>query len=81
MDLSPLTRAVSQRPAEARLLILTDFDGTLVELQENPDSVELSSGRRDLIQRLARRPDLTLGVVSGRRLADVRLRVGAGDDV
>ena len=81
MDLRPLTRAVSQRPAEARLLILTDFDGTLVELQENPDSVELSSGRRDLIQRLARRPDLTLGVVSGRRLADVRLRVGAGDDV
>lgn len=81
MDVSPLTRALSLRPAEARLLILTDFDGTLVELAQDPDSVELSSGRRDLIQRLARRPDLTLGVVSGRRLADVRLRVGAGDGI
>ncbi len=81
MDVGPLTRALSLRPAEARLLILTDFDGTLVELAEDPDSVELSSGRRDLIRRLARRPDLTLGVVSGRRLADLRLRVGAGDGI
>lgn len=79
MDVSPLARALSLRPAETRLLILTDFDGTLVELAEDPDSIELSSGRRDLIRRLARRPDLTLGVVSGRRLADLRLRVGAGD--
>ena len=81
MDLSALTRALSLRPAETRLLILTDFDGTLVELAEDPDSVELSSSRRDLIQCLARRPDVTLGVVSGRRLADVRMRVGAGDGV
>ena len=81
MDLSALTLALSLRPAETRLLILTDFDGTLVELAEDPDSVELSSDRRDLIQRLARRPDLTLGVVSGRRLADVRMRVGAGDGI
>ena len=81
MDVSPLTRALSLRPAEARLLILTDFDGTLVELAEDPDSVELSSGRRDLIRRLGRQPDLTLGVVSGRRLADLRLRVGAGDGI
>ena len=76
MDLTALTRALSLRPAETRLLILTDFDGTLVELAEDPDGVELSGDRRDLIQRLARRPDLSLGVVSGRRLADLRLRVG-----
>ena len=81
MDLSALTTALSLRPAEARLLVLTDFDGTLVELAEDPDSVELSSGRRDLLRRLARRPDLTLGVVSGRRVADVRMRVGAGDGI
>ena len=81
MDLTALTRALSLRPDETRLLILTDFDGTLVELAEDPDSVELSDDRRDLIQRLARRPDLSLGVVSGRRLADVRLKVGAGADI
>ena len=76
MDLSAIARALSLRPAETRLLLLTDFDGTLVELAEDPDTVELSSGRRDLIQCLARRPDLTVGVISGRRLADVRMRVG-----
>jgi trehalose-phosphatase len=76
MDLSALTSALSLRPAETRLLVLTDFDGTLVELAQDPDSVELSTGRRDLVRTLARQPDLTLGVVSGRRLADVRLKVG-----
>ena len=81
MDLTALTRALSLRPSETRLLILTDFDGTLVELAEDPDSVELSSDRRDLIQRLAGRRDLSLGVVSGRQLADLRLRVGAGDGI
>ena len=81
MDVSPLARALSLRPAETRLLVLTDFDGTLAELAGDPDSVELPSDRRDLIQRLARRPDLTLGVVSGRRLADVRLRVGVSDGI
>ena len=81
MDLSALTTALNLRPAGARLLVLTDFDGTLVELAEDPDSIELSSGRRDLLRHLARRPDLTLGVVSGRRVADVRMRVGAGDGV
>ena len=81
MDLSTLTLALSLRPAETRLLILTDFDGTLVKLAEDPDSVELSSSRRDLIRQLARRPDLSLGVVSGRRLAEVRLKIGAGDGI
>lgn len=79
MDLSAIARALSRRPAETRLLLLMDFDGTLVNLADDPDAVELSSLRRDLLQRLAHRSDLTLGVVSGRRLADLRMRVGAGN--
>jgi trehalose 6-phosphate phosphatase len=79
MDLSAIARALSLRPAESRLLLLTDFDGTLVELGEDLDAVELSPARRDVLQCLARRSDVTMGVVSGRRLADLRMRVGAGD--
>jgi trehalose 6-phosphate phosphatase len=81
MDLSAIGRALSQRPAEARLLLLMDFDGTLVELADDPDAVELSTARRDLLQCLARRPALTMGVISGRRLADLRMRVGAGNAI
>jgi alpha,alpha-trehalase len=61
--------------------MLLDFDGTLVELADDPDLVRLSDARRDLLRRLARRPDLTIGVISGRRLADLRRRVDAGSAV
>lgn len=39
MDLSAIVRALSLRPAETRLLLLMDFDGTLVELADDPDVV------------------------------------------
>lgn len=78
MDLSAIARALRLRPAATRPLLLMDFDGTLVELAADPDAVELSSVRCHLLECLARRSDLTMGVVSGRRLADLRVRVGAG---
>jgi len=79
VDLNAIVRRLSLKPAGSRLLLLTDFDGTLVELEKDPDAVELSPARRDVLQSLACRPGVTLGVVSGRRLADLRVRVGAGD--
>ena len=81
MDLSAIARALRLRPAGTRLLLLMDFDGTLVELADDPDAVELSHATRHLLQRLVRRSDLTMGVVSGRRLADLRVRVGAGNAI
>ena len=79
MDLNAIVRRLSLKPAGTRLLLLADFDGTLVDLEEDPGVVELSTARRDVLQRLASRSDLTMGLVSGRRLADLRMRVGAGD--
>ena len=79
MDLNAIVQALRVRPAETRLLLLMDFDGTLVELAHDPDAVELSSARRGVLQRLVRRSDLTIGVISGRRVADLRVKVGAGD--
>lgn len=72
-------QALRVRPAEARPLLLMDFDGTLVDLTHDPDAVELSSVRRGLLQRLVDRPDLTIGVISGRRVADLRVKVAVGD--
>jgi len=57
-----------------RLLLLFDFDGTLVEFHPDPRAVFLSAERRDLILRL--QPTAVLGVISGRRLDDVRTRTG-----
>jgi len=66
--------AVQQRRGGRRLLLLSDFDGTLCEFQPTPEAVWLEPGRRRLLAGLAVRPGVTVGLVSGRRLDDLRLR-------
>ena len=68
--------AVGRRPAGRRLLLLSDFDGTLCEFRPAPESVYLDRARRELLDALARRPGVTVGLVSGRRLEDLRARAG-----
>jgi trehalose-phosphatase len=58
-----------------RVLLLLDFDGTLVGFKPKPEEVRLDAGLRGLLQRLARRPDVTVGFISGRRRADLRRRI------
>ena len=65
---------VHRRANGRHLLLLLDFDGTLCEFQADPDQVYLSQSRRAALQRLTRHA--TIGVVSGRRLEDVRRRCG-----
>ncbi len=57
------------------LALFTDFDGTLVRIQQRPDQVQLSPRVKGLLAELARR-GVVVGVVSGRRLEDLRERVG-----
>jgi trehalose-phosphatase len=69
---------VARRLEDRHLLLLTDFDGTLAELAPRPADAVLSDHVRAEFGRLAGTPALSLGVVSGRRLDDVRARVGSG---
>jgi trehalose-phosphatase len=57
-------------------LLLTDFDGTLAELAPRPPEAVVSEAVREEIAALASLENVTFGVVSGRRLFDVRQRVG-----
>jgi len=66
--------AIRELRADRHLLLLLDFDGTLAEFDPDPDSVQLQDARRNLLLDLAARSDTTLGIVSGRRLTDVRSR-------
>jgi trehalose-phosphatase len=65
------------RPHDARPLVLMDFDGTLVEFSLDPESVSLPPSRQILLQTLAKRADLSSGIISGRRIEDLRERVPA----
>jgi trehalose-phosphatase len=77
VGVTAIVSALQDAPA-AHLLLMFDFDGTLVDLAATPLAAALPAERRDLLAGLASRPDVTVGVVSGRRLPDVRARVGIG---
>lgn len=57
-----------------RRTILLDFDGTLSPIVRRPARAALPAGTRRLLRRLARRPGLRVGIVTGRALADIRAR-------
>ncbi len=65
-DLSPPPPSLLEKAA-----LFLDFDGTLVELAETPDSIRVSPALGPLLDRLRRRLDGRLAIVSGRSLADL----------
>lgn len=76
-----VAREILRRKGRSHLLLLCDFDGTLCEFNPDPQAVYLDDRRRALLGRLAARPCCTVGLVTGRRLADVRTRAGDIGDV
>lgn len=71
-DAWPALRRVLGEPH--RVALFTDLDGTLVRIGRRPGSVRLARPVRGLLARLAS-AGAVVGVISGRRLADVRARV------
>ena len=65
----------------SRILLLSDFDGTLCEFRNDPESVHLPESRRAALSTLARRPAVCVGIVSGRRAADIRDRAALDGSV
>lgn len=65
-----------RKAAEAeRLLLLTDFDGTLAPIVRDASRADISSTTRRLLRALSRYPGVRAGVVSGRALSWLRQRV------
>ncbi len=72
----PLDLVLRER-ARRGLVAVFDFDGTLVPISRTPDAVEAAPDIARLIETLARRPDTTVGVVSGRPLDALVRRIDA----
>lgn len=79
--LSEVQVAVDSRPADTAFVLLLDFDGTLAEFNPDPAAPELTAERLELLLAIARRPAMSLGIVSGRRLDDLRRRTRLPDHV
>jgi trehalose 6-phosphate phosphatase len=63
--------------AEAGWAYFLDVDGTLVEIAEAPDAVQVDDDVLRLVARLHRTCDGALALVSGRSLADLEGRLGS----
>lgn len=79
--LAEVQAEVAGRPAGTALVLLLDFDGTLAEFNPDPAAPELTPERWDLLSRIATVPGMSLGIVSGRRLDDLRARTRLPDHV
>jgi trehalose-phosphatase len=60
-----------------RLALFLDFDGTLSPIVDDPEGAALTPGNRDRLERLGHA--ITVAVISGRGVDDVRARVGLDD--
>lgn len=58
-----------------RVLLLCDFDGTLIPIVDRPESAVLPPDTKKLLRALAKNRRYTVGIVSGRALADLRSKV------
>lgn len=58
-------------PAIPLLAIFTDFDGTLVELADTPDSIQVDDTLADQIQRAVTELDSAFAVLTGREISDI----------
>lgn len=69
--------ALRRRLAAAEaLVLLLDYDGTLVPIAAHPSLARLPAAVRRVLDRLSRRPGVQILVISGRAVRDVRRRVG-----
>lgn len=59
----------------AGLLLFLDCDGTLAPITDHPEETRLASRTKRVLRTLARLPGVTIAVISGRRLEDVRTLV------
>lgn len=64
-QIDAISRAVPQ------LAIFTDFDGTLVELAETPNAIEVADTLLDQLERAMRELDSAFAVLTGREIADI----------
>jgi trehalose 6-phosphate phosphatase len=58
------------------ILLFLDFDGTLAPIVEDPGMARMPTDTREALSLIALDPKISLAIISGRALSDLRLRVG-----
>jgi len=64
--------------AASHVLFLSDYDGTLTPIVGRPDQAVLLPDTREKLRALAEKPAFSVGIISGRSLAELKSMVGIG---
>ncbi|MBU0501614.1 MAG: trehalose-phosphatase [bacterium] len=59
-----------------KYLLFLDFDGTLTPIVKRPSLAKLSANHKNILKKLSQQPDITLAIISGRQLTDLKNKVG-----
>lgn len=78
--LADVQQAIEALPLDEPLIVLADFDGTLAEFHPNPAAPMLTDVRREWLRDIAAHPLTVVGIVSGRRVPDLRRRAPLAPD-
>ena len=63
-----LEKKLSLKP----ILLLLDYDGTLTPIASKPQYAKLNTDVRKILRLLAKRKKITLGIISGRKIQDLK---------
>lgn len=58
--------------AHKKIILLTDFDGTLTSIREHPDLAILSEEIRQILLKFSQNKTFFLGIVTGRSLRQIK---------
>jgi trehalose-phosphatase len=75
MNLFKNFKSIHKRIKGRQILLLLDYDGTLTPIVSRPEIATLTRGRRKALRLTSKSPKITLGIISGRSLKDVRNKV------
>ena len=71
-----MRNSLTQLAQASRLLIASDFDGTLAPIVAHPDQASPVPGVMDTLRRAARLPQTCVAIISGRSITDLNARMG-----
>jgi trehalose 6-phosphate phosphatase len=74
----PVSAGLARRLGGSPALILLDVDGTLAPIAPTPGAATVPDETKRIVAALARRPGVSVALVSGRSAADARRVVGVG---
>ncbi len=78
---SPIDQMLADLTAHSRLLVATDFDGTLSSFTERPEDSQIDPVAQVALRKLSELPNTFIAVISGRALSDLSSRLPALDRV